>query len=356
MQIDFHHAVTYVIARIAGFSHQNADIVAYSAQYVDDATNSGTIRFDNGAMYSRISSAHKMLDYRNSKTLKNHRVWIPFHFLPGNGGLAAGKNPRGKFIRKIKCSPNSPAAQDMVAACIRSRDKAYGLHRLGVTMHVYADTWAHQGFAGVNHKINRATRIRAKGEDDASFRDRAANYLVGRAMPLGHGSVLSYPDRPYLEWSYRSPYLGRDVVRDNPKDFLEAAEHMCMAMQRFQLGDPDADVAGFAEHAGDKAMLAELMRSIVNEDGDKRHAQWVQAIGDGKFSFGKQAVFYIPKGSGSWKHKAIGTLDSVDDADEEFKWNDTFLKSNWKHFHDALQAHRFEVLHDVLPRYGIQAA
>ncbi len=104
MHIDFHHAVTYVCARLAGFTHAKANIVAYSAQYVDDATNSGTIRFDNGAMYTRISSAHKMVDYRNSKALKNHRVWIPFHFLPGNGEKEAGKNPKGKFNMKSSMS------------------------------------------------------------------------------------------------------------------------------------------------------------------------------------------------------------------------------------------------------------
>lgn len=65
MQIDFHHAVTYVAARIAGFTHGEADIIAYSAQYVDDATSSGAICFDNKAMYSRISSAHKSLDLDN---------------------------------------------------------------------------------------------------------------------------------------------------------------------------------------------------------------------------------------------------------------------------------------------------
>ncbi len=31
---------------------------------------------------------------------------------------------------------------------------------------------------------------------------------------------------------------------DNPKDFLEAADHMCRAMQRYQLGNPDAVVPG----------------------------------------------------------------------------------------------------------------
>ncbi len=356
MQIDFHHGVTYVVARIAGFNHNQASIVAYSAQYVDDATNSGTIRFDNGAMYTRVSSAHKMLDYRNAKQLKNHQVWIPYHFLPGNGGKPAGQNPGGSFIRKIRCSPNSPVAQDMVAAAIRDRNKPYGLHRLGITMHVYADTWAHQGFAGVNHDINKATRIKVNGEEDIKFADRMVNFFITETLPLGHGSVLSYPDRPYLSWSYYSPYLRTEVVRDNPTDFTTAAENLCMAMQRYRLGDPAAVVPGLSEHAKDRATLEKMIRGIKNEDGDKRHERWLAAIAGGKFSFGPASVSYIPKGRGSWKHKSIGTLDHVDDFDEEFTWKDSFLKSNWKHFHDALQAHRFDILHDVLPKYGIQAA
>lgn len=34
MQIDFHHAVTYVAGRLAGKDHAKADIIAYAAQYV----------------------------------------------------------------------------------------------------------------------------------------------------------------------------------------------------------------------------------------------------------------------------------------------------------------------------------
>jgi len=93
MQIDFHHAVTYVVARLAGFGHREADVVAYCAQYVDDAINDGEIIFDSGAMYSRICSAHKGLDYRHFDVLASRRVWVPFHFLPANGGKKAGENP-----------------------------------------------------------------------------------------------------------------------------------------------------------------------------------------------------------------------------------------------------------------------
>jgi hypothetical protein len=66
MQIDFHHAAVYALARLAGFVHQDATVVAYASQYVDDATNRGTIVFGNGRRYARIASAHKVLDlYHN---------------------------------------------------------------------------------------------------------------------------------------------------------------------------------------------------------------------------------------------------------------------------------------------------
>lgn len=355
MQIDFHHGVTYVLARLAGFKHEQANIVAYSAQYVDDATNGGTIKFENRYMYRRIASAHKMLDYRNSKQLANHRVWIPFHFLPGNGGMKAGKNPVGKGIKKMVCRPNSYVARDMVKACIRDKEKLYGLHLLGVTMHAYADTWAHQGFAGVNHEINDASEIKKGGERDTSMIDKVLNFFIGEAYPLGHGSVLSYPDRPYLQWSYTNDYLGKEIQRDNPKDFLQAADQMCRAMQGFIRGNP-----GFESQQGlaneDKKQIDHMLRNTQMEDGEDRHKVWLKAIKNGKFSFGAAKVKYVPKGSGSWKHKALGTKEWTDDDDEKFKFKETFLTSDWKLFHDALQAHRFRILHDILPQYNICAA
>ncbi len=354
MQIDFHHAVTYVIARLAGFNHKKADIVAYCAQYVDDATNAGLIRFHNDAMYKRISSAHKMLDYRNLEGLANHQVWIPFHFLPGNGNKPAGKNPEGSFIDKLICRPNSPVAQDMVRSCIEQQKIPYGLYRLGITMHVFADTWAHQGFAGVNHEVNDASDILdPKGKPAKKLIARLASYFIGEALPLGHGAVLSFPDRPFLKWSYTDG-RGKKVTRDNPTDFLEAADEMCKAMQRFRLKDADAETQGLP--ATDKGKLATMLRNTKGEEGDARHEKWLQAIREGKFSFGPEELSYIPKGQASWKQAAIGTTKWEDQAQDVHRYKKSFLKSNWKLFHDALQAHRFVVLHDILPKYGICAA
>lgn len=370
MQIDFHHATTYVIARLAGFDQSRAGIVAYCAQYVDDATNAGLIRFDNNAMYNRISSAHRMIDYRNFEELANHHVWMPFHFLPGNGGLPAGENPDGSFIEKIICRPNSHIARDMVRSCIDGRDALYGLQRLGVTMHVYADTWAHQGFAGVNHKVNDIRALDDQNEPDAGLMARLKNYFgdkfdeaastfVGDALPLGHGAALTYPDSPWLKWGYIDHH-DQKVNRNNTLDFLEAADEMCKAMRRFQLGDADASVAGLPD--ADRDRIEELFLTIQNNEGESRHAEWLQHIANGTFSFGAEHISYPGhgetrgKGKGSWKETALGTQKAVDGKNEVFPYKPLFLASDWKLFHDAIQAHRFAVIHDILPRYSICAA
>jgi|CXWL01.1.fsa_nt_gi hypothetical protein len=364
MQIDFHHATTYVIARYAGFDHPEAEIIAYCSEYVDDATNSGAITFDNGAMYNHVSSAHKTLDYKNFDELSNHMVWIPFHFLPGNDQMPAGESPDGGFIEKLICRPDSPVAKDMVRECIINRNKPYGLHRLGITLHVYADTWAHQGFAGVIHKVNDVHSLDEQGKKDKNFLAKKINFFkglidqvtgkfIGNTVPLGHGAALSQPDKPYLKWSYHN-HNGQLIKRDNTQLFLEAADRMCQAMQRYRLGNPDATVTGLPQNYRDK--IEELFLSITDEDYDVRHQQWLEKIGNGFFGFTAVKLDYQAKGYNSWKYKALGTTKLVDDKNEKFPYSDSFLKSDWKMFHDALLAHRFFVIHDLLPNYGICVA
>lgn len=359
MHIDFHHAVTYVVARIAGFDHNEADIVAYCSQYVDDATNTGTITFDNNAMYSRISSAHQMFDARNLNNLANHQVWLPFHFLPGNGGMQVDKNPSGGFIEKIVCCPDSPVAEDMIQACIADKETAYGLHRLGITMHVFADTWAHQGFAGVEHAINCVSKLDdVDGPEKSVWRKLKEkvkdqwNRIVSKVLknfPLGHGCALTYPDLPYLKWGYIN-CKGEKIERNNADAFLAAADAMCRAMQCYR----NVAVNGIPE--SEKVKIREMFSTINEENADKRHAKWLAAIGAGNFSFGPQKLSYQAKGPDSWKCKALGTKRDIEAPGETFKYQASFLESDWKMFHDALQAHRFAVIYDILPRYGICAA
>ncbi len=350
MQIDFHHATTYVLARLAGFDAAQAGTIAHAAQYVDDATSSGDVHFENKALYRRISSAHKMVDLRNTKEAANHLVWLPFHFLPGNDGLPADGHS-DSFIHKIVCRPNSHVAQDMVRQCIVDQGRSYGLHRLGVTMHVYADTWAHQGFAGVLHTINDVEDAKETGNSGvfSHLGDFLRDALDDAIPPLGHGRATDFPDMPFLSWQYVNG-LGELVQRNNTDDFCDASEHLYIAMKRYQSKNPDKTVAGIADP--DMHALRDLFANTKLEKGEDRHAVWLEAIANGVFSFGAENISYQAKGRGSWKDRALGT--SFDLPVHTYKSD--FLDSDWKLFHDAVQAHRFYVIHDLLPHYGICAA
>ncbi len=360
MQIDFHHATTYVAARLAGFDANRADTIAYAAQYVDDATSDGTVRFSNKFMYQRISPAHKMIDIRNTRDIDNHQVWIPFHFLPGNDGLDAGRNPPGKMANRMICKPDSPIARDMVRQAIIERDKPYGLHRLGVTMHVYADTWAHQGFAGILDSVNDVDKVKETGGSGvfkAGLGQYLRDFLDNAIPPLGHGRATIFPDMPFLQWQYKTKSK-KLVNRDNTEDFCTAANEMCKAMQRFLLGDPFAKVGGINDN--DMATIRQLFENTKEKDGKPRHEKWLNAIGEGVFSFGSEEVCYMGKSrkscgdtkKKSWKEQALGTTADL----YKYKYKASFLKSNWKMFHDATQAHRFYVVNELLPAYGICAA
>ncbi len=355
MQIDFHHAVTYVAARIAGFVHEEAETIAYAAQYVDDATCSGVICFDNRALYSRISSAHKSIDPDNLDDLDNQLVWLPFHFLPGNGGADPGDDPAGSFIHKLVCLHDSPVAREMLRSTAGDRDKPWGLHRLGIAMHVYADTWAHQGFAGVQNDINRvnnAEETHPSGVFD-DLGEELTSWLAERFVPpLGHGQAKLFPDIPFLSWQYVDGH-GMPVSRNNTDLFCAAADALCRAMQEYRRHSlPDLKVTGIG--ADDMDGIRGLFTSLKTDDADKRHRSWVEAIAEGKFSFGPAAITYAEQGANSWKGQALG--DGGEHTNHQYVYEDSFLTSNWKMFHDALQQHRLTVCHEILPRFGICAA
>lgn len=131
MQIDFHHAVTYICARLAGFPTPEARLIAHSARYVDDATAAGEVWFDNGMIFPRTASAHKMLDFQNTDELGNHRVWLSFHLLPGNNQerppeIAPAYN-KEEFMRRCICRPNSYPAKEMMRAVIKRQDRPYAI-------------------------------------------------------------------------------------------------------------------------------------------------------------------------------------------------------------------------------------
>ena len=352
MEIDFHFGVTYVVGRLAGLKHDQAEIVATASQYVDDTVNEGVLQFKTGQAYYRTCTAHKVNDYKLYRHVDELLVWVPFHFLPGNvscGSLA------DEYQNRVVCRARGDIAREMVRSCILGQDLPFALHRLGITAHVLADTWAHQGFAGIKHRVNLASKIRLEEpNDDPDWRGLRENIrpyvcdIVNRCFPMGHGSVLHYPDHPFRKWSYVNGH-GERIERDNRSEFLEAADELCKLFRRFLIKDPDANVEGLLD--GDKVKIAAKLTNLTDDDGHARNKKWLDAIGNNEFSFGSAEPSYVDSGRGSWKYQAIGTERAEIDRNEEFDYRPEFLHSDWKLFHDAAQVHRFVVLREILPRF-----
>jgi hypothetical protein len=369
MEIDFHFAVTYILGRLAGFKHDSALTVATSAQYVDDTVSEGTIRFSTGQRFRRISTAHEFLNPKIALSEAERLVWVPFHFLPaGEGSKGSAKE---KFSRSIVCKPNSEIAQKMLELCIRDKGSPSDLHRLGITAHVFVDTWAHQGFVGMNSALNRASKVEflnfkrsknrlihlkraLKSQGLFHFLSRlwyvCLSKMLSRVFPMGHGAVLHYPDWPFLEWSYIND-KGMRITRDNPTDFLNAADELYKFFVNYEKGKSGKTPARIP--SPDRELIEEMLRTLQDEEGEKRCQSWIKAIGAGKFSFGAARIHYYPKGLKSWKYDALGTRKTTDHFWQRFEFTPSFLKSDWKLFHDAALSHQHCILHEILPEAGV---
>ncbi len=393
MQIDGHHAGTYVAARLAGFAHGEAQTVAYAAQYVDDATDDGIIEFSNSSfLYARTASAHRMIDAGNLLEIQNHLAWLPFHFLPGNDLLPVGEYPSGGEQHQLACHPDSPVARDMLRHALTERNSPRGLHRLGIAMHVYADTFSHQGFVGAMSPLNRISKVTSgDAAIDRHIRKATERQLIARIWrksrailtfpatlfvvachahkspgrfaldffrhdPLGHAAAGCFPDLPFLTWQFHNAE-NLPIYRDNPTIYLDALNMMVRAMSAWRAGDSTMALEKYpGMSAADIAIARKLLGNLKDPRGEVRHAQWCEAIRAGLFSFGSADVHYVARGAGSWKAAALGSCRDKDRRFETYLYSADFLHSHWKLFHDAAQAHRNDVVHNILPNYGICAA
>jgi hypothetical protein len=236
LNIDFHYGIIYAVARLGGLEPNDAKTVAHACQYVDDATTDGLLRFKGGEAFERTASAHDMADYRNAEDDKNRKSWVPFHFLPGATGAS--------LEERAICRPNSEVAQEMVRSALSAREAPNALHRLGVTLHVYIDTWAHQGFSGMVSDYNRITHLEGDDHDRQTWLEKLEHELVtcgqnfasqglDALSGLGHGAALHFPDMPWAQWKYQNKVSNNLIWRNNLPDFVEAANMACKAVQAF---------------------------------------------------------------------------------------------------------------------------
>lgn len=347
MQIDFHFYTIYALARAAGFIPDNAFVIAYSSQHADDAKYEHALEFQNGGRFQQILTAHRFLDLGALDKKVCYRIWIPFHFLPGNLGA--------EFYDRMVTRAGSTVARSLFGEILSSSPKPYLLHRLGIFLHCFADTWSHQNFVGlIRVDLNDVKRLSVKNLETRSFKSllgKLKREILEYAAPkLGHAQAGTIPDEPYREWKYVN-YLGKRFDISNVERCLDAAQNCYEAMLTFLRQFP-----GFSR---DKPMpwheIAGKMRMLFGTEAelDQRVKQWKDAILAGEFGRAPEGrdntLDYDDR---EWFKEAV-KVKKVEESDELYERKPGFENSHWKYFHDAGALHRFCVLHEVLPEYGM---
>ena len=93
MQKDFHYYTVYSLLLDSGYSKEDAEVIAYASQYVDDCNENQLFKNDPTTVFKNEVHVGDQL-FRgiitqtcSLKTFSDETqnyVLIPFHFLPGN--------------------------------------------------------------------------------------------------------------------------------------------------------------------------------------------------------------------------------------------------------------------------------
>lgn len=210
-----YYAVLY-LCLAAGLEPGDAVKVAYSSQYVDDSVYSAKVAviFSDGSkkVFDPIRSAHNGLKSFGAGV--QEKVYFPFHFLPGMQGESyeemAITQPGSKNI----------LFDDVIKEALKTKN----LYRIGISLHVLADTFSHEGFSGLWSQFNHADDVRFMPSKNSwwkaigsKLRWRFGRNLFHLAPAIGHGKAGHLPDIPYLGWSYQTFEEKLRLVSNNLK-------------------------------------------------------------------------------------------------------------------------------------------
>lgn len=254
MQTDFHYYATYCAAFLAGYSHEESLDICYSDQFTDHCSRTLISKLDGPMAAATTQLQMEMMDARTDRPGLQDitRIWSSFHFLPYDL-YAEKEHATRRYLNKYRliCKPNGSLVADTVELA-----KGGSLQAAGIAMHILADTWAHQNFAGTpSFAINntnysfyelrtvdgKETRTRIAFRHNPTSPDDLDRMLYTNSirqgeentiMNLGHGRAGHFPDYSFARYCYL-PAWGdfEEIVKDNPSDYYMAFAQMVYALK-----------------------------------------------------------------------------------------------------------------------------
>ena len=213
MNLEFHYYSTAFLAVKAGFSLEEATTLAFAGQYVDHHHRACEIQTSRGTVFS---GATQNFSFWDSATVTE--VLAPFHFFPA--GRAEPGQPQtsvridgARTIWDVR--PNSPRVRRLLVEALKSKN----LHRIGLALHTFSDTWAHQNFTARDEDWNRLEKnnhLPSPGHAQAGWAPDLwlTTWTDPRLQQSEVVNLIRFADCARKVYRYLCTYRGKDFRQD----------------------------------------------------------------------------------------------------------------------------------------------
>jgi hypothetical protein len=407
MDIDFHYFATYAAATLAGYTKKETEVIAYAAQFVDEFDYKygygtepwtfnvteleepvfGTMRYvDQSGGGCKVSPRRTVQGTGDVVQDYNIRtdMWMPCHFLPGNF-VPSGKtaDPRHRLREgsghkkfNLLCRPFSPLAIDMINDLLQRTNCSYFQQLLGLRMHVFADTWAHQDFVGdgiaaINDCAGYYNFYEVKPDVVEQLDWKITQTSMGYApnmmqlgghfakVYLGHGRLGHFPDYGWCRYYYTPKWLqtGKTqmLMRNNPREyetaFYEIVKVLYAAKNNIkQYPYPeDQFKPNYKKDIKSEKEVTQLVREAITLNPSKKLYDAKRNVVDYSISlwldiikkYGDGTLPVFEKEAWIKEARKAGDLERVGKIKKDYHWRDAneFQKTNLFKFNLASEHH-----------------
>lgn len=268
MNIAFHYFAIKYLALVAGFSDADAQTIAEYSQMVDDFDFTAYWYCTNVPAYIKDDPRYDLCvtggffnpaqtgflcdgllgktDYVNLVIPRFQRfTCTPFHFIYEERNYIDTKEYRvspatlgnGSIISDML----EEAKNGYIAATPDTPEQRKALMKIGMLLHVFADTAAHQMFSGFNANVNQVSLVNVtnnitNADETAKYKDLTIKFLatLEKWAPLitpsiGHMMLEHIPDLTHISFTMgytRPDRMPASYNRSNTSEFISMAKEI----------------------------------------------------------------------------------------------------------------------------------
>ena len=251
MDITFHYYTIKAAAIIAGFPEEDAQTIASYSQFVDDYSNYTPMYFkdiptfaqhlakpqnDGGWTFHPVTTGFEnIIETTRLLTPENQKnILIPFHFIPTKPLNTTVTDRREWRVKpaQLLCDSEPSLIRDLLLEArekILTKPHPSDLIRIGILLHIYADTYAHQRFSGFHNWENNSYLTHV--QDNQNNKDITRTYrpyLYYMSPSVGHANIGHAVDETNISFTIKQKTkqnkrrYSEIYRRNNTLEFLNA--------------------------------------------------------------------------------------------------------------------------------------